>query len=245
MFDIATTATLRPELLERTYRTFFKHGLGSLSWRIVLNVDPVGSDATQDDVIAIAERYGKSLLVNCPSEPSFPAAWKWCVSELAAKYVFWLEDDWAALRDFDVISMVETMERHPDLALLRLPRWESTSTCRQWNRRDEDWWNGEFFEVPRDSRNHCGYSGNPSLVRRDFIQPIVASGFLDCSNYDVEKQLSGFSPYLHHYVQGWRYGIWQAQNAPATVRDTGEQWRKERNIGKGDKIHFKTWEMPA
>jgi hypothetical protein len=236
-----TTATLRPGLLRRTlesFRPFLEQG----TWRLLLNIDPVGEPGVRPrEILAIARDYFPKIELRQPARASFPAAWYWAVANLRAEYVFWLEDDWELLRPVELAKMVEIMDEEPDLATMRLPRWDATDIYRQWNRRKLADWRDGYGEIPLDLRLHCGYSNNPSLTRREFLQPMLPhfSG-----PTDPEKQIAGFNPVLRHWVgYAWRYGVFQEPHTPAAVRDIGEQWRKQHNVGKGrNKVRFQTWE---
>lgn len=241
MIDVATTATLRPDLLRFTLESFKPLFEQHDDWRLILNVDPIGESCSQDDVLGVARDYFDTITVNLPTKPSFPDAWKWCVSELKADLVFWLEDDWELTGEVDLQEMMHLMRTEEFLATLRLPRWPSTETFRQWNQKTISGWNGSFMELPFGHIRHCGYSNNPSLTNRRFLQWILPRLK---GTYDPEKQIAGFNPDLLHWTHAWRYGVFQRPNSPATTRDVGERWRVKHNWGKGrDKTHFKTWEF--
>lgn len=240
--DVITTATIRPDLLERTLHSFSRLLAQHDRWRLLLNVDPIGrKDKTRRDVVDVAKQYFDEIVLNLPKEPSFPAAWFWCVEQVENEFVLWLEDDWELLLPVDLIEMIAIMRENEDLASLRLPRWEAAErTFRQWNRKKLVGWNGRFMEIPEDHRRSCGYSNNPSLTRRDFLKPMLPHFH---GPTDPEKQIAGFNLVLRPWVAYWRYGVYQAPEGPIAVRDIGEEWRKANSWGKGkNKVQFKTWE---
>jgi hypothetical protein len=238
--DVATTATVRPGLYERTLKSFKPLLDQYPHWRLILNVDPVGAKGrTVQEVVDVAKKYFKTVLVRKPATSCFQNAWKFCVSALENDYVFWLEDDWELTKPVDFTRMLELMDSEQDLATMRLPRWPSTDTFRQWNRRVIDGWNGRYMDLPFKNIRGCGYSNNPSLTRREFLQPMLPH---ITGTVDPEKQIAGFNPYLLQWTLSWRFGVFQGQNEPHVVEDTGEQWRKRHKLGKGsDKLHFRTW----
>lgn len=244
--DIATTATLRPELYRRTIESFRPLFEQHPSWRLVLHVDDAGEEGTLKDMMAVAATIpGLSCesRLQCSTPPDFRMAWRWCVAQLRSEYVLWLEDDWELLRHVDLAEMVALMDEHQDLATLRLPRWAANEdgTFRQWNKRRLNGWNGQFCEIPKDSLHNCGYSNNPCLTRREFLQPVLPHLTDD---YCPEKQLAGFNGVCLGWLYRWRFGVYQKPGEGVAVADIGETWRKARRLGKGDKMRFSTWEAP-
>lgn len=237
--DVITTATLRPTVYERTLLSFSPFLAQHDNWRLVLNVDPAGEGGTAADILALATRHFKHVVARVPQKPDFRLAWRWCVSQLEAELVFWLEDDWQLMQPVQLSEMLRIMRQYPSLATLRLPRWDATDTFRQWNKRALDGWNGDFFEIPTENIHNTGYSNNPSLTRREFLQPPLPHLKPDV---DPEKQMSGFNGVCLRWLYNWRFGVFQRPWGPLVVRDIGENWRKKHKLGKGNKMEFSTWE---
>ncbi len=233
--DITTTATLRPELYEQSLKSIVKHLHGD--FRLLINIDPVGP-GTVEEVVAVAKAYFPEALTYSPKIPNFQKAQLLLWSSVWSKYFFNFEDDWELTADIDVAKMVEVMDRHEDLALLRLPKWESRKVTRQWNKWEIPW-NGEFFEIPKNMRGALGFSGHPSLIRHSFLKPTL--NVLDIHR-DVEKQLKGRGAH-GHYILSYRYGVWQEQDASASIVDIGTPWRKTHKWGKDgpSKFLWTTW----
>lgn len=240
--DVVTTATLRPGTLRQTLDSFRALFDQHTHWRLILNIDPVGEPGVRPvDVQRVASDYFREIVVRQPAQASFPAAWYWAVSKLEAEYVFWLEDDWELFRDVDFQEMLAILDANHELATLRLPRWLATDTFRQWNRKTLSSWSpcGRYGLIPQELKIHCGYSNNPSLTRREFLQPMLPHFH---GPTDPEKQIAGFNPILRPWVAHWEYGVLQRPNEGPAVLDIGEKWRKEFNVGKGkDKVRFQTW----
>lgn len=242
--DVATTATLRPELLDRTYKSFEPMFRQHDDWRLILHIDEAGdTDSSWHEIVEVAEKYFSTIKVIATIfRPDFRLAWRRCVQALANRYVFWLEDDWELVQPIDFTEMLRIMEGNPDLASLRLPRWESgAGTFRQWNKRQLDaTLEPDFFRIPPENVCNCGYSNNPSLTRKDFLQPVLP--YLD-PVMDPEKQIGGgFNGVCRNWLARWQFGVFQKPNSPAVVQDIGEAWRKKRRLGKGNKMQFSTWE---
>lgn len=250
--DITTTATLRPEILARTYESFTSHLLKPdlAHYHCILNVDPIGEDISPDEVIEVAKRFFPNVVSHVSEISNFALAMKWCWSHTKAEYVFNLEDDWHMLKDLDLSRMIDIMESHPNLAHLRLSMFptktlaeggaKGSGLClRQWNRYIP--WNGDFFEVPREEIFSLGYSGHPSLMRGEFMRQM-------CYFFDPricpEKMLKGLFLVVRQALSKWRFGVYHEyrDKAPRTIKDHGRPWREAHGMYKDRDVFFRTWE---
>lgn len=237
--DITTTATLRPELLDETLRSFKEHLFHDWAgYRLIINVDKIGDDVPADAVLAVARKHFSNVVHRVSDRPNFAVAQRWCWSQVASDYFFNLEDDWQMQYPLDLIDMVRLMEKYPSLALLRLNKFEAReATCRQWNRHIP--WNGEFFELPHEHKSKLGYSGNPSLIRTFFVAPILDT---IRDNWCPEKTLKGYTPFMKRYLEAWRFGIYAPQNSQRSVLDIGRTWRSKHRWYKHRGYSFTTWQ---
>lgn len=236
ILDITTTATLRPELYERSLASVVKH-IHGCDFRLIINIDPAGPGKTAD-VEAVAKKYIDNVIVYKPDTPDFQMAQLRCWTTVQTRYFWNIEDDWEILVDVDADAMVAELERDDNLALLRLPRWSSGEFCRQWDKRQIPF-NGRYFEIPEVSKGNLAFSGQPSLIRADFF--LVMLPYVN-PEYDIEKQMKKhgkFGRYLHE----WTYGVWQRPNEPEAILDIGTPWRKKHKIGKDGTTKHKwhTW----
>jgi hypothetical protein len=243
MIEITTTATLREDLYERSVRSIAEHLTCGGGFRLLINIDPVGP-GNADAVEAVARKYFDDVQVFRPDKADFQQAQLRLWDAVQGEFFLNIEDDWEFLVDVDCDAMWNTMLDCSSLALLRLPRWESTATwTRQWDKRGPDRgipWNGRFFEIPKKIRGNLGFSGMPSLIRTDFVRPLLPH--LDPA-YDIEKQLKGrgrFAPYLSQ----WRYGVWQKPDGPQAIQDIGTPWRRKHKWRKDSqwKHNWHSWE---
>ena len=239
--DIATTATWRPELLEETLDSFFTNLFSSLNaeYRMVINVDPVGSDEDQcGEIKKVVSKYFKSFKINRTNKPSFPKAFRTVWSLCNAPLVFNLEEDWVLNYKLDFPKILEIMENNVSLAHLRLSAFRSTEGhIKCWNHFFP--WNGEFFECKREDIGSVGWCGHPSLNRISFVKG--ALGRID-PNFNPEKQIKG--RFMGDFLIKWRFGIYSHQNHPALIKDIGRPWmakNKWRKAGGNDQ-HFTMWE---
>lgn len=229
--DICTTATCRPELYEQSLKSFAKYVKGD--FRLLLNIDPVGP-GTVDEVEAVARAYFSKISVFKPDKANFQLAQLRLWSRVTSTFFFNLEDDWEFKAPVDVDEMVRVLQEADTLALLRLPKWSSTEHTRQWNKWEIPW-NGRFFEIPAELRGELGFSGHPSVIRARFLLPLLE--YLD-HTYDLEKQLKGRGRF-GRYLFAWQYGVWQAQHSPATIKDIGTPWRREKGWMKNGSSKFR------
>lgn len=250
--DVTTTATLRPEILGKTYSSFRTNLLkpGLAKYRCVLNVDPIGEDISSEEVIKVAKAFFPHIVNNVPETPNFSMALRWCWEHTEAEYIFNLEDDWEMMKPLDLIDMLNIMDEHPNLAHLRLSMFptktlpegslKGSGLClRQWNRYIP--WNGRFFEVPREKIFQLGYSGNPSLMRGEFVRSIAQ--FFH-PRLCPEKTLKGGFDSIRREISKWRFGAYHEfkDKAPRTIRDHGRQWREKHDFYKDRNMYFSTWE---
>ena len=233
---ICCTATLRHDIVARTFESFYRNMFFAAPPLVVVNIDPVGNqNETPDDILNTVHLYFDRIVPLMPKTPSFPKAFINVLSKAKTKYTFFLEDDWELVRYVDLAEMVNIMDSSSSLALLRLPRWEATeTTARQWNKHLP--WNGSFFEVPNNLKQTLGFSGNPSLIRTDFIRAFLS--LLDTDRCP-EKQLK--TPLFSELHQVHRFGVFQQPEEKEAVKDIGSAWRKERRLMKDSRWNFHTW----
>jgi len=93
--DVVTTATLRPDLLDLTFASFMKKCLERVNnKRLIINIDPIGFNATVEDVLAVGEKYFDQVVYRVPDQPSFSKAVQWGWSQVESDIFLHLEDDW-------------------------------------------------------------------------------------------------------------------------------------------------------
>lgn len=250
--DVTITATLRPEILRLTLRSFFKNLFrdyveagGTL--RFIINIDPVGAPKELKlghvygqmlDTIN-ENTFGSQLLINNPSRANFSKAFKWTWLQIDAPFAFHLEDDWLLLKKQDLKAMISQMEMERDLASLRLSAFTSDEKrLKNWNRFFP--WNGHYFECPPELIKNCGFCGHPSLIKGDFAK---AAAILLRPRWNPEKQFHYWNNLLVAHCMRWRYGVWTQPSSKPIVKDIGREWLKQNNYQKvGVKAFFTEWE---
>ncbi|MBU2548142.1 MAG: hypothetical protein KKB20_07035 [Proteobacteria bacterium] len=253
MIDVTITATLRPELFDRTLAGFrdnlFGGSFDKAGCRAVVNIDPVGPEgATQADVAELVRGYFSKAEIHMPRQAHFGRAFHrvWSAVSEKADWVFHLEEDWEMLRPVDLARMVEILDTEavgrPDvltpLALLRLPMFPSGEIeMKNWNRCFP--WNGRYFECPMEIRHRVGFCGHPSLIRARWVRDMTV--WLD-PDRNPEKQFQGSNPEIGFKMIFWRYGVFARPGQPPTIRDMGRDWMKRHDFAKqGPKAFFTRW----
>lgn len=247
-FDITCTATLRPDLLDRTLSSFTKNLFREriACARLIINIDYAGVEEEQYPdkllkIISVVNDYPfYEVVPRYCTKPHFPTAFCWCMDQIKNKYFFHLEEDWELLFPIDFDAMWNLFDRHGDLAHLRLSKFASEEfRCKNWNKFLV--WNGEFFEVQFDEKLVIGWAGHPSLNRSSFVQ--------ECLPYinrmvNPEKQIKGkIHPCITQSINAHRFGSFHPQNKEPSIKDTGRKWMMENGYKKkGNKAWFVNWE---
>ena len=239
--DITMTATLRPEIIERTLSTFKQNLFKNHPCRLIINIDPVGLDVKPMEIVDLCGRYFREITFNIAQQPSFPKAFIWTWQQVETDYLFHLEDDWCLLREVDLQKMLDLMEKHKDLATLRLSAKPSNKdNCKSWNKFLP--WNGEFFECPENLIRTIGMSGHPSLIRGRFVKRTIVH-LDDRSNPEKQFHHFGHMPIMQEVFK-WRYGLFMGREEPKQIQDIGQRWLIDTDFRKNgpNKAFFTVWE---
>jgi len=249
--DITTTATLRPELLEKTLDSFWENLFQNhteIDFRLVINIDPIGQvesyPGCMQTIYTHMCNYCFSIfpnsLINFPEKANFAKAFKWCWGNVRpdADFVFHLEDDWQLLRQVDLTQMIFLTEKYPRLIILRLNAFTSKEcTTKNWNLLLN--WNGDFFEVSQSLKGTVGFCGHPSLINAGFVRG--AAKYLD-GIHNPEKVMKGRHPHFGPILHSAELGVFSEQNSLQQIKDLGRKWMIRNNYRKwGSKAFFTEW----
>jgi hypothetical protein len=256
MIDVTITATLRPEILERTLNSFSRNMFSlfpdTRRIRAIVNVDPAGNKnilGKQNEIIKIVDNYFDNALINLPAEAHFGRAFHWCWKQFMegeAEFLFHLEEDWELLRPVSIWDMMTRMKAHLYLAALRLSMFPAGETpihdMKNWNR----WvpWNAlmDCYVVKQEERHRIGVCGHPTLFHKNFVSQVFP---LLNPEENPEKQFQGTNKKITEFIlsEPWVFGVWSKPGDQPYVRDIGRQWMREHNfIKSGNKAYFLTWE---
>lgn len=237
--DITTTTVNLPgrlNLLRRTLFSFHDYCFGhnNIEFRSITNIDNnynYTSHTYTSEFIEVLESHFDTMSINVTSEPNFPKAQAWVWSQVETKYFFNLEDDWKLLRKVDLNDMIRIMEENRNLALLRLPVWNAEEKrTKQWNLHFP--FRDEFFICPYRDVRDAGFSGNPSLIRKKFIDEVLK--LIDYKKCP-EKQIHSMD-----FVQKWDFGVYQKPLEERAIKDIGGKWRLDNGLKKNQKDYYFT-----
>ena len=243
MIEVTMTATWRPELIERTFKSFHDNLWKSMPPRkLIINIDPVGADRDKSgDIIEICTEYFEEIQVNRPKIAHFPTAFIWCWKQVKRQFIFHLEEDWELLYPMNWLQMIKLMASpNLNLAHLRFSIFKSTEeTCKNWSNFYN--WVGGYFECPEEHKGSIGWCGHPSLNNGWFVRRVVE--FLD-PKYNPEKQIKWRNPMIGPIIKEYNFGSFIPQNSPPNIKDIGREWMSEHRYTKagGNNEHFTNWE---
>lgn len=257
LIDITTTATLRPEILENTYKSFWdqlsKESKNEYNFRLTINIDPIGDERyTQQDVLEVAEKYfGKNKVWHImPSTNNFAYAVQCLWSGTESKYVFHLEDTWQFNKCIDLNKLVYIIDNYPNIAYINFFKGRLTDTSPKptfystYNTKED---RKLFLQIDRPLLS-------PGLFRGEFVREI--SNLMSKTD-NPELQIWGHSKEVGDYkasdklqecLNGWDYVIyteyWRLpfwyfaqKEVDATM---GRKWKTKHNFRK--KTPFSPWE---
>lgn len=222
--DICMTATIRPNIINETFRSFCENMLTDRSrFRLIINIDPIGEDLKRKFIVKIARNYFDEIIFNCPDVPGFTKAVIWCWSQTASKYIFHLEDDWRLSTKINIDSIIEILESIENLVSLRLNK-ERTGRSKHSIKYG-------FIYQPKISLN-------PTIFNGDFIRKVYP--LMDI-NKNPEKQLrSNNTTELGKYLSIVNHGIYTKDSEGAVVDDIGRLWMSGSKYRKD--TGFMYWE---
>jgi len=236
MSQIATTATLRPELLEKTYKSFFENlFIDKYNYRIIINVDPIGSKIDSQKVVLVAKKFCNNVIYNVSDNPNFAKAWKWCWDQVESDFVFHLEEDWELLSPVEINKLIDILNDNETLATLRLIKMNVPKNLRFF--RSKYIVREGFLQAENRS---VSFGGNPQLIKSEFVKQARNYMVLD---RNPEKQFrKGAIDLWNNVVSQWDYGVYTAPKNKALVKDIGKEWMVKNKFRKKSGAGFVVWE---
>lgn len=240
--DITMTATIRPDILQATLKSFFK-GLFSENidkFRLIINIDLIGDERyIPEDVLNICKSYFKNdkLIYNISKNPSFPKAVKWVWENSDADYIFHLEDDWLLNKKIDINHMIDILDKYSNLACLRLPKHNISSNKKVMKMFDCIYeYNSDGFYIAEQRGTQFGL--NPNLIKKEFIKKALP---LMVDDKNPEKQFRFKNKNLRNLIMLWDYGIYGIPGEKAIVSDNGRNWISNTCFSKPVSGDFLSW----
>lgn len=234
--DIAMTATLRPKVIRHTLESFCKNLFTERNrYRLIINVDPIGENIKQEEIVNECKRYFGDVIYNLPSVPSFPLAVKWTWEQSNTDFVFHLEDDWLLTTKLNIDDMISILNKDKSIACLRLPKKGIFGG-------DHITYLGGIYDRGRGNyyitKSNSQFGLNPVLIRKEFVKEAVPimSPYLN-----PEKQFRpSKNEKMNILINKWFYGLYCISSG-ATVLDNGTSWR-DKNKFKKPESSFLVWE---
>ena len=118
--SFTTTALSRPEILDKTYKSFLNNikGENISKCTLYINIDPVPNNKLQQDTLIVAKKYFKNIIYRMPEQPNFSDAINWCWSNAKTPYIFHLEDDWLLLKEIDINNIFSLFNKTKALEVI-------------------------------------------------------------------------------------------------------------------------------
>jgi len=251
LIDVVTTATLRPEVLRKTYQSFFtKLFNDKYEYRLILNVDPIGEDISPLDVVEVAKEFFDRVIFRVSEKPSFTCAIKWVWSKVETDLVFHLEDMWRMRNPVNFDHLVYVLQNYANIAYIHLHKFVLSDGS-------PAPWFYKHYHKPDDRKLFLQVEkpmSSPGLFRGEFCR-----GFSQIMNEtdNAELQLWGDRDYARDqlapittkqflsewdyaiYTGSWRFPFWRCRVAD-TARYHGWVWKRDHGFRK--KHPWAPWE---
>lgn len=237
-FDVAIVATLRPELLDQTIKSFADN-----LWRewvpyarFFINIDKAGCEDQNEAAYkvyqvkqTVIDLLGEENVLFNVKEPYFPTAWLWGIQQTSSRLVFHLEEDWIINYRHDFTKMVEIFDDFPNLVHLRLNQFVSTErTTKLWGKYYA-FWNNHFFDIEERGIAPVGWCGHPSLNRGNWLRGAAKD---IVPNRNPEKQFHYYPEFVKKHVTGKQFGIFQPPKSGRAITDIGREWMRQNKYVK-------------
>ncbi|MHA1469533.1 MAG: hypothetical protein ACTSSP_03095 [Candidatus Asgardarchaeia archaeon] len=255
LIDITTTATLRPEILDDTYQSFwtnlFEKYKDKYHYRLIINIDPIGDDRYDyKDVLNVAKKYFSDIIYNSPKTHQWPHAFKWVWKQTTSKYVFNLEDMWISMTEVDLEDLIYIIDEYPKIAWVHLHKYvlaDGSPDPFFYHAYKSEKDKKLFIEVEKPT-------ASPGLFRGEFVRKMSE---LMNDEISLELQLWGDhykvrdqkAPLINReYLNSWDYAIYTKNwklpfwlcRIPETHMFDGRKWKKRHNLRKINP--FAMWE---
>jgi hypothetical protein len=235
-FDLTFVSGARPELMEKTLKSFSKFVFSNLTFEnAYFNIDPIfGGEVEVKECTRIARSFLNNAIIYTPRQPSFGAAVKRLWLSTSENHVLHLEDDWEI--DYAVGENTVKDRFVDDVGMLQLAI------------ESREKYGGDFLFITKRkrilgfeiySRKVNAYGTSPRFFRGGLCQKF---GALLRENLDPEKQVyKNKNSRLSRAHMPWKCAVLYGDNGAPLIRDLGRDWRSARNISKVDKNGRASW----
>ncbi len=213
--NFTTTATVRPDILEKTYKSFTNKlvGIDFSKTTIYINIDLLPNTKEINSVIEVSKKYFGNVIYNLPDLGNFTAALNWAWEKANSDVIFNLEDDWILEEEVNVNKIIRTFDNDDKLFQIAL----------------------RAYPYPYDK-----VSLSPSFLHKRFYKKIA--GNLD-ENKNPEVQLRGKNFGIEMPGLGIaNKGRIITSTKKIIIKDIGREWIKDKGYKKPDKkSNFNSW----
>lgn len=253
--DITTTSTLRPQIIQRTYESFFHNIFSSIKdrykLRLIINIDPIGEKGvSQIDIMEVARCFFSEIISNFPLENNFSTAVKWVWSHTSSAYVFNLEDMWRCHCSIDLNDLIYILDNYKNIVSVNLHKHILADGAK------EPWFYSSYLNK-NDKRLFLQMEKpllSPGLWRGDFVRKISRlMNDIDFPELQIwgdsyepgdKKASSELISCLEQYDYAIYCGNWNLPfwyyGKPAVYMFEGRKWKKKYGFYKKDP--FSKWE---
>lgn len=241
--DLSLVSARRPNLLSTTIASFQESVFSNFKIEnVYVNIDPIfGSEADHAAAVSVIRRQFPKAVIFEPLTPGFGAAVKRLWSATTADYVFHLEDDWIAIRNFGE----ETLRPFEDKRIMQVSfhtadqNWDTKKRGNIHEKRDYF----RVFGIKTPFYNSFPkFTTSPSILDGNFAR---SSASLMIPERDPEKQFySSVNPALERFVRPFRNYIFSPEGIPV-IKDIGREWRESQGIRKVVTNATSTWCMSS
>ncbi len=220
--DVCIIATVRPEVLQMTLRSFTKNLLNQFDCRAIINVDPAGDieNYSQMDVVNLCREYFNEVICRTPETPSFAGAVQWCWQQVQTEFFFYLEDDWILRRKLVSNELLSLFE-DPAVVTVKLNKFNGKRMQREINA-------GHVTRINDGIVSRGNFALGPGFMRTTYIRQIVTRVELDKdpeSQYEEDSKKSITDDYP-------RPIFLQVATDKSLTISTGGKWMRSKSIRK-------------
>jgi hypothetical protein len=242
--DITMTAVRRPEVIEKTLKSFTENlFVIPEDHTLLVNIDPLG-EGTNDEVIDVCRKYFPNTFIHEAREPSFPKAVIQVWEAVTTEFFFHLEDDWILERPIFESELTKPLKVFNNMACMRLYKEDIPLTnspkmfgCSYHYNREFN-----FFKPVPGSNNWLNQFGlNPVMIKKEFLDEVLPLMVID---KNPEKQFRENNPLMKNILNKWTFAIYGRPGLKRMVwGKNGLHWRQKSEYKKPrDGNGFTTWE---
>lgn len=216
--SFATTAMLRPKILNETYTSLSRSiNIDLKKVKLYLNVDPSPTGINPMDVVNVAINQFGEVVYRVSESSNFTAAVNWLWTNADSEFLFHIEDDWTWLKRFSVELALDNFKQNKKLLMLR-------------------------FRYKNVGRNF-NFGLTPCIVRKEFYKSFA--GKLDITQNPESQIYDSLKFGVPTPKMGVNVIQW---NNKIMVKDIGRNWKEKNKIelinydkSPGDVRTFVNW----